>query len=186
MPEINQIFEVPRPVPTVWSYFNDVPQVVECMPGVELLDDLGGGAFKGNMKVKVGSIAANFQGEARVTETDEARYVRVISARGVDRQGGSRASAKVRYTLSESADGTKVEIDADISLQGALARFGRAGIIREVSARLTQEFAGCLRTKLTAPTPDAAAKIKAAEIKGLHLMLQSLWAFLKRLFSRNG
>lgn len=185
MPKINQSFEVDQSIETVWSFFGDVPQLVDCMPGVELLEDLGDGSFKGKMKVKVGPITANFLGEATITESDDSRHVGAISAQGADRQGGSRASAKVRYSLTPVGSGTSVDIVADISLQGAMARFGRTGIIEEVSSRLTREFADCIGNKLSATTVEEAAQVQAKDVKGLRIFLQSLWAYLKRPFKRD-
>jgi carbon monoxide dehydrogenase subunit G len=185
VPEIRQEFQIEQPVEAVWSFFDDVPQVVDCMPGVELLENVDG-LYKGRMKVKVGPIIANFHGEATITEANRSTYVGSISAHGTDRQGGSRASASVRYSLAPAQSGTSVAIVADISLQGAMARFGRTGIIQEVSSRLTQAFAECIRSKLSASTVDRSSEVKVKEVNGIRLFLHSLWGLLRRLFSRHG
>ncbi len=186
MPQINESFEVDEGVQVVWDFFQDVPQVAECMPGVELTDKVSDDTYGGKMKVKLGPISAQFQGEAKITELDEAARTGTISAKGVDRQGGSRASATVTYALAEAGTGTKVDIAADIALQGAMAQFGRTGLIQEVSSQLTKEFANCLGAKLAASTPEEAAQVQAGDVKGFSLFFGTLWARIKRLFGSAG
>ena len=182
MPQINERFTVAQPVPEVWAFFQDVPQVADCMPGVEVTEVVGEGTFSGRMKVKLGPISADFHGEAKIAEIDEQNRVGVISARGADRQGGSRASANVRYSLAEDVDGTRVEMIADITLQGSMAQFGRTGLMKEVSSQLTKEFATCLEHKLAALSPEEAVKVQAGEVRGLSLFLRSFWSWIKRGF----
>lgn len=182
MPQISESFEVDQPVQVVWDFFQNVPQVAECMPGVELTDAATGEVYKGKMKVKLGPISAQFQGEARIDDLDETGRTGTISAKGVDQKGGSRANATVRYALAAAGNGTKVDIVADLNLQGAMAQFGRSGLIQDVSSQLTREFAGCLGDKLMAATPEEAAEVKAGDVKGLSLFFSTLWARIRRLF----
>lgn len=183
MPEIRQNFTVHRPVPVVWAFFQDVPKVAQCMPGVELVDDHGDDSYSGQLKLKLGPINATFQGDAHITERDSGAHRGSISAKGVDRQGGSRATADVSYWLAAVDDGTAVSIEATISLQGSMAQFGRTGLLEEVSGRLTKEFAECLSGKLTAPTEEEAATVRARDVRGLSLLIQSLWGWLRRALS---
>lgn len=185
MPQIVESFVVDKPLSIVWDFFQQVPQIAECMPGVELVEDLGNNAYKGKMKVKLGPIAAQFLGEAEITDLREAGHTGSISAKGVDRQGGSRASAKVQFELTSASEGTLVEIKADLILQGSMAQFGRTGLIQEVSSQLTKEFAACIEKKLSAATRDEAAGVHAGEVKGLRLFVMSFWAWLKRLFTKS-
>jgi uncharacterized protein len=184
MPQITESFTVDRPVEVVWQFFQNVPEVAACMPGVELGESLDNNAYKGKMKVKLGPISAEFQGQATIEDLNEANRTGSISAKGADRKGGSRASAKVQYALSNAAAGTKVDIAADLHLQGAMAQFGRTGLIQEVSSHLTKEFAGCIEQKLAAQTPAEAGEVKAGEVKGIRVFLQGIWGWIKSLFDR--
>jgi hypothetical protein len=92
---------------------------------------------------------------------------------------------KVNYALESSGSGTKVDIDADVTLSGAAAQFGRTGLINEMSSRLISEFVTCVEGKLAATTVDEAAQVKAGEVHGFALFFQSLIAWFKRLFSRS-
>ncbi len=179
---ITHEFEVARPLGAVWEMFQDVPSVAHCLPGAELTDNRGNGVYAGKVSVKLGPIAATFEGEATITP-NEAAHSALIDGKGVDRRGGSRGSVKVNYVLTDSGGGrTKVVIDADVTLAGPAAQFGRTGLINEMSNRLIGDFSNCLEAKLGAPTEAAAEAIKAGEVRAFALLWESLVAWFKRLF----
>jgi carbon monoxide dehydrogenase subunit G len=179
---ITQEFEVSRPIAAVWDMFQDVPAVAQCLPGAELTESKGDGVYGGKVAVKLGPISATFEGEATI-RPDPAAHTATIEGKGVDRRGGSRGQVKVDYSLhATSASQTRVAIEADVTLAGPAAQFGRTGLINEMSNRLIGDFAGCLEAKLSAPDPEAAGAIAAGEVQGLTLFFQSLWAWLRRLF----
>jgi carbon monoxide dehydrogenase subunit G len=180
---ISHEFEVGRPVDAVWSFFQDVPSVAQCLPGAELLDDKGDGSYAGKVSVKLGPMSANFEGEATVAP-DEAAKSGSISGKGVDKRGGSRGQVKVTYALTGAGSGTAVKIDADVTLSGAAAQFGRTGLINEMSKRLIGEFVDCLEAKLAASTEEEADSIRAGEVRGMSLFFASLWSWFKRLFRK--
>jgi carbon monoxide dehydrogenase subunit G len=181
--KITHEFEVARPVATVWTFFQDVPSVAQCLPGAELLEDRGDGTYAGKVSVKLGPLSATFEGEATVTPNAESK-TGLIDGKGVDRRGGSRGQVKVTYGMAPSQGGTKVVIDADVTLSGAAAQFGRTGLINEMSSRLISELVQCVEGKLAASTVEEAADIKAGEVKGISLFFQSLIAWFKRLFAK--
>jgi uncharacterized protein len=181
--KIENEFTVSQPLETVWRFFQDVPSVAECLPGAELTEDRGDGTYAGKVSVKLGPMAANFEGEATV-RPDAAGHSGSIDGKGADRRGGSRGQVKVEYRLAESDGGTRVSIDADVSLSGAAAQFGRTGLISEMSNRLIGDFVSCVEGKLSAETPEAAAEVRAADVRGFSLFIESLIAWIRRLFSR--
>lgn len=179
--KISQEFVVSRPPDVVWNFFQDVPAVAQCLPGAELLARSDDGSYEGRLSVKLGPMTAAFEGKATVTP-DQANRSALIEGKGVDKKGGSRGQVKVVYTIVEDGDGAKVSIDADVSLSGPAAQFGRTGLINEMSRRLIGEFVSCLESKLEAGTAEEAKAIQAAEVRGLSLFFASLWAWIKRLF----
>lgn len=185
--KINEIIEVQRPIDDVWALFQNVPELAQCLPGAELTEDKGDGVFAGKVAVKLGPMTASFEGEATVT-ADEAARSGSVKGKGVDRSGGSVGQVTVAYALAEEAGTTKVTVDADVMLSGAAAQFGRTGLIKEMSRRLISEFVHCVEAKLSATTPEQAAEVVAAEVKGFSLFISSLVAtvtkFFKRVFGR--
>jgi carbon monoxide dehydrogenase subunit G len=178
--EITQHFEVAQDIDAVWQMFNDVPEVVTCMPGVELTEAVDAETYRGRMKVRLGPMQPFFEGEAKVVHDDANRSGSIL-ARGVDRKGGSRAEAQVTYTLAATERGTAVDLRADITLLGQLAQFGRTGLLRDVTAQMTAEFAACLTRKLEAATPEEAAQVTAPEVRPVVLLRRTVWLRLVAL-----
>ena len=183
--KILQEFVVPRPPEVVWSFFQDVPSVAQCLPGAELLARSEDGSYEGRLAVKLGPMTAAFEGKATVIP-DEASRSAIIEGKGVDKKGGSRGQVKVLYAIAPEGEGSKVSIDADVTLSGPAAQFGRTGLINEMSKRLIQEFVSCLEGKLEAGSVEEAEAIQASEVRGISLFFTSLWAWIKRLLGRGG
>lgn len=181
--KISHEFEVHRPISDVWDMFQDIPSVAHCLPGADLTEDRGGGVYAGELQVKLGPMTAKFEGEAKVSPDEPARRA-TIEGKGVDRAGGSRGTVNVSYHLAETEGHTRVFVDADVKLSGAIAQFGRSGLVEEMSRRLIDEFVYCMHAKLDAATPEQAATIEAGEVKGLSLVLASFTAWLGKLFKR--
>lgn len=179
--KIEQEFVVARSPDVVWDLFQDVPSVAQCLPGAELLGQSDDGTYDGKLTVKLGPMSAAFEGKATVTPEPEARKA-TIEGKGVDKRGGSRGQVKVVYVITPEETGSKVSIEADVTLSGPAAQFGRTGLINEMSKRLIVEFASCLEAKLKAGTSEEAAEIKSSEVRGLSLFFASLWASIKKLF----
>jgi carbon monoxide dehydrogenase subunit G len=159
LPEVSQSFEIGQPVERVWAFFQDVPQVVTCMPGLELTGQTGANAYQGKVRMRLGPVTAAFEGEATILDVNDSAHHARIEAKGIDRKGGSRASAAVVYDLAAIPGGTRVTLAGDIKLTGALAQIGRTGIIQDVAAQLTSQFAEALRAKLAATasaSPDSS------------------------------
>ena len=181
--KLTNTFEVKRPVDAVWHAFADVPAVAQCLPGADLTADKGDGTYEGAVQIKLGPMTAKFEGEATVTRDDVTRTGH-IEGKGVDRSGGSRGQVKVDYTVATFDGGSQVTVDADISLSGAIAQFGRSGLVEEITKRLIDEFVVCLEAKMAAGTPEEAAAIEAGEVKGFSLFLSGLLSWLGKLFKR--
>lgn len=187
---VTEQFTVTRPLESVWTLFQDMPELARCLPGAELTSDNGDGTYDGRVSVKLGPISASFDGTASV-ELSHETYSSHIKGRGVDRSGGSQGRVEVDVRLAET-DGTHtdVTIDAKVMLAGPIAQFGRTGLVNEVSKRLIDDFSDCLHAKLDADSAEEASTIEASDVRGLSLFLSSTWAafarWLKGLFSRSG
>jgi carbon monoxide dehydrogenase subunit G len=157
--------------------------VAQCLPGADLLGESDDGSYDGKLAVKLGPLSASFEGKATVTP-DPAAKSAVIEGKGVDKSGGSRGQVKVSYQITPDGTGSKVDVDADITLSGPVAQFGRTGLVNEMSKRLIGEFVQCLEGKLAAETPAEASQVEAGEVKGISLFFASLWSWIKGLFGQ--
>jgi hypothetical protein len=90
--------------------------------------------------------------------------------------------------LVSVGSGTQVTVEADVSLSGPAAQFGRVGLIKEMSSRLIKDFTACLEGKLAAKTVQEAEAITASELSGISLFFASLGSiianFFKKIFGR--
>jgi carbon monoxide dehydrogenase subunit G len=179
--KISQQFNVASLPSVVWDFFQDVPSVAQCLPGAELLEVNDDGTYDGKLSVKLGPMTAAVEGTATVTPDPDSMTAK-IEGKGVDKRGGSRGPVTLDYRISAAEVGSLVEIDADVTLSGPAAQFGRTDLISEISKRLIGEFVDCLESKLAAGSVDEAQEIKAKEVKGISLFFSSLWAWFTNLF----
>src|SRR3954447_15173516 len=157
--KIEKSFELKHPRETVWSRMNDVRLVAGCLPGASIVDDLGEGRYKGRMSVKLGPMAASFDGDISI-ESRPAEWTAIVSGKGADSRSSSRASGSMTYRLSDGAapGATRVDVVSDINLAGSLAQFGKGAIMQEVANRITAEFVRNFEAALSA-APAAAERI---------------------------
>ena len=187
---IDSEFTVAAPIDRVWAYLLDVERVAPCMPGAELTEVVDDHTWKGKTSVKVGPVALSFAGTVVVQERDDAAHRVVLKAQGMEQRGKGAASASVVSHLEEVAGGTKVTMQADLTISGAVAQYGR-GMIQDISQRLTAEFASCLEQNIMADasTQDATAEpaapaVVARPVKGFRLGLWAAWRAVARFFRR--
>ena len=184
MPDIEASFDIDQPAHRVWIFFQDVPEVVTCMPGTVLLGQTGEATFQGKVTVKLGPATAAFEGEAAIVETDHVARTAQIEASGVDRQGNNRAKASIAYEIHEQDNGSRVRLHGTIRLTGSLAQMGRGGIIQDVANHLAAQFAENLRNKLALGGHEAkdGADVQEAPqaIEGTQLTRIAIAAWIKR------
>ncbi|HSD77373.1 MAG TPA: SRPBCC family protein [Solirubrobacteraceae bacterium] len=154
--KLEQSFTVAAPVDAVWAALVDVQRVAPCLPGAQVTEVGDDGTYHGQFTVKLGPTTAAYNGTLKMEELDEAAHAAVMSARGTDRRGQGGASATIRSTVSQEGDVTRVDVDTDFTITGRLARFGRGGMIEDVSRRLMRDFAGCLQSSIDAEQRAAA------------------------------
>jgi uncharacterized protein len=171
-------FEVAASPEQAWRLLNDVPAVLPCMPGAELVEIVGDNAWKAALAVKLGPIGLRFLADVTRDEPDETqrRVVLAVEARETKGRGSSRATIESIAVATET--GTRVDIATELELRGAVAQHGR-GIIADIASRLTAEFARCIASRLEdSQVERAPAQPSARPLAGLRLLLAALWRSL--------
>ena len=155
-------FTVNRPIDEAWAVITDVERIAPCLPGAQL-QEIEGDIYRGVVKIKLGSIAPQFKGQASFIERDDAGHRALLKAEGRDTGGRGNASAEIEaHAESLSPTSTRVIVTTDLHITGKVAQFGR-GIIGDVSKKLMAQFAGNLNTMLDEqPASDAASAAGAA------------------------
>ncbi len=195
--KLEHSFEVEAPLDRVWETMIEIERVAPCLPGAEITGS-SEGVYEGNFTVKLGPTTAAYAGKLELTEVDAAAHTVTMSANGRDKRGQGSAKAKIDSSMEHAGGVTKVVVLTDFTLTGRLARFGRGGMIEDVSNKLVGDFVECLRSSLETPAqPERADGVGEAgpsappsppprpkPVKGGRLFLSVLWTRIKRLLGR--
>ena len=160
--KIENTFRVDLPVAEAWATLLDIPAIVPCMPGAELLAIEDERTYRGQVRVKLGPVAVAFQGRAHLQNVNVAARTACVKAAGTETKGRGSAQADVNFRLQPDGAGTRVHIVTDIALAGAVAQYGRAqGVIADVAQVLIDTFAENLRRQIArgSAQPGAAAAV---------------------------
>jgi uncharacterized protein len=150
--QLAQSFEVAAPIDVVWRALIDIEHVAPCLPGAAITSRREDGSYEGSFTVKIGPTSASYTGRLEMLEIDEQSHRAMMHADGTDKRGQGGASATIVSKLTESAaGGTHVEVQTDYRITGRLARFGRGGMIEDISERLLTQFADRLAESLAGP-----------------------------------
>jgi uncharacterized protein len=179
--KLEQSFEVRAPVQRVWEMLIDLERVAPCLPGAEITESGDDGSYRGSFTVKLGPTTAAYRGELKLEEVDEAAHRVRMRANGQDKRGQGTAKATITSALREEDELTRVDVDTDFTLTGRLARFGRGGMIEDVSNRLMRDFAGCLQSSIEDQPAEAPA---GKPVRGVSLFFSVLLERIRRLFRR--
>ena len=168
--KLEQSFEVAAPLERVWEALIDVQRVAPCLPGASVAGRNEDGSYNGEFKVKIGPTSAAYSGKLNMEDVDADAHRATMQASGTDRRGQGGAKATIVSSVAEAGEGTtRVEVSTDYHITGRLARFGRGGMIEEISNRLLGDFATNLQAMLvggaeapaTEQAPPAAEEVPA-------------------------
>ena len=179
---LKQQFNVAHPPVRVFAMFDDIAAVAACLPGASLTVPPKPERVEGEIRVRIGPIAATFSGVARVERSPGDMSGRIVGI-GNDRRSRSSTQGEIRYRLVPIEQGAATRIDLSIgyTVTGMLAQFGRPGLVRDLAARLIAEFAGNLDRRLSGTTP---ADVAPAELSGMSLVSGLLRTRVVRWFGR--
>ena len=139
-------FTVPAPQEQVWTFLQDLRRVSACVPGAEDVEEIAPDTYRGRLKVQVGAIRANFEGEVAIVQRQAPSRL-VAQVKGRDPRLASTVDATFEGIL-EPVDGqTRLTYKVDLTLRGRIAQFGRA-VIQGTARKMTQAFAECLADTL--------------------------------------
>jgi carbon monoxide dehydrogenase subunit G len=157
--KLEHSFQVAAPLDRVWAALIDVERVAPCLPGAEITEAGEDGTYRGTFSVRLGPTTAAYRGELAMEEVDADAHRAVMRASGQDKRGQGSAKATIVSTMREEGGATTVDVETDFTITGRLARFGRGGMIQDVSNRLLREFSDCLQQTIETAeaTPEAAA-----------------------------
>ena len=153
--DLNHEFTVNVPVAEAWAILTDLERIAPCLPGAQLTE-VEGDTYRGQVKIKVGPILAQFKGQASFVSRDDAAHKATLKGEGRDTTGKGNASAIITAELtSVTPTSTKCTVHTDLSISGKVAQFGR-GALADVSDKLLAQFSENLNQLISAaPAPSA-------------------------------
>jgi len=145
---LRQTVQLALPRAAVWAAIKDPVVIAACVPGAELAPRDVPNRVAGRMAVALGPVRAHFVGAAVIAYDDDA-WRGTLSGQGEDRATGTRLHLDARFRVDEEGPSASVvELTVDYGLRGALAQFGRAGIVELVAAEVVQQAARNLEARL--------------------------------------
>ncbi|MFM7898572.1 MAG: SRPBCC family protein, partial [Actinomycetota bacterium] len=159
--DLHHEFTVPVPAADAWRILTDLERLAPCLPGAQLTE-VEGEIYRGQVKVKVGPIVAQFKGQASFVTRDDTAYTASLKAEGRVTGGKGNASATITAKLEPTgATSAKCTVDTDLSITGKVAQFGR-GALADVSDKLLLQFVDNLNVLIAsgsgAPAQPAPAQ----------------------------
>ncbi|MBW2289417.1 MAG: SRPBCC family protein [Deltaproteobacteria bacterium] len=190
--EIQEQFCVSVPIDVVWAFLIDPKQVVSCMPGASLDEQLDDTRFLGSIEIKLGAVKTRYKCKVKLTAVDEDAHCLRISADGRETGGGTMKGTLTGSLRALPDAATEVACDATLELTGRIAQLGQ-GLVQNVARQLFRQFAEKMRERLEADPSTAANAVAAANpappVRVLPIFLGTLGAaiasWLRRLLGRN-
>lgn len=144
--QIKDSFVINAPQEKVWDFLFDIPQLSQCIPGIESVEVVDDKTYRGKLVVRVGPIKSEFSGKITLTQVDAPNRI-AGTLEGDDKSSASSVKATFTGTLNTVEGRTEAAFQVDANLRGRLAQFG-GPVITATAKKLTAEFAKCLKERL--------------------------------------
>ncbi len=150
---IEKQFELEEPIAKVWASLSDPNEIVTCVPGASITQQIDDTNYKGEVVTKFGPMKVKYDGDIEILEMDAENHHMKLKGRGLDSKGKGSADMIMNGKLEEADGKTKVHFTMEISIVGMLAQFG-SRLIKDVSDQLLNQFVGNFRSKLAGEEVD--------------------------------
>lgn len=133
---------------TVWQALNDPAVLQACVPGCESLQDVGGDRYTVRIAVKVGPVAARFDGAISLHDIDAPNhYTMKFEARGGVAGFGRGTSTVDLATVQDGQCELRYVVDAEVG--GRIAQVGQR-LIDGVARSMAKQFFTNLEQRIAA------------------------------------
>ena len=137
--KLEQRITIPTDIERVWKLLIDIPQLGQCIPGVDGLEQRDEDSYIGRMKVKVGPISLTLEGKLTVQEMDSVGKRSSFIVEASDRRVGGGIRAAVQVSLhSQGEKETEMLVSTDANVLGKLGQFGQPIMRRKADAILKE------------------------------------------------
>ena len=166
---IKKTFQVEESIDKVWNFLSDPHQIVTCVPGAALTEEIDDKNFKGEVTLKFGPIKAKYSGQLTFDELNVENRTMKMIGKGLDSKGKGSADMVMNGVLKEVEGGTAVDYSMEVTIIGMLAQFG-SRLINDVSSAVFDQFVANFKKKLQGEDVDNtmnAAAMMGTVVKGM-------------------
>jgi carbon monoxide dehydrogenase subunit G len=152
---------VPAPVPTVWAALNDPAFLKDCIPGCETIEPDGVNAHRIAMAVRIGPVAAKFNGRMQLSDIDPPNgYTLSFEGQG-GAAGFAKGAAKVGLAPDQNGAATTMSYTVTAQVGGKIAQVG-SRLVDGAAQKLADDFFARFSDKVAATAGAAEAAVPAA------------------------
>jgi carbon monoxide dehydrogenase subunit G len=141
----------------VYAALNDPSVLVQTIPGVESLEQVGPDQYRMSVTAGVASIKGTYDGHVSLSDQQPPMSF-TLKANGAGAPG--TVDATVRVTLAEDGQGTRLEYDADAVVGGMVGGVGQR-MLTGVAKKMAGQFFGNVDAVLTGAPAPAPAPVAA-------------------------
>ena len=166
---ITKKFSLEAPIEQVWKSLSNPREISGCVPGATITDQIDDKNYKGEVTLKFGPIKTKYDGEITIAEMDNDAHKMLLRGKGLDSKGKGNAEMTMNGSAVKSDEGTEVDFEMVVNIQGTLAQFG-SRLINDVSAQLMDQFVENFKKLLSGAEVDNSLKagsMMGSVVKGL-------------------
>ena len=135
MIELDHQFTTGKPTDYNWDAILELERLIPCVEGGRVIERIGDGSAKAEIKVKMGAMSMKFKGTVEVAERDDSTHRAVLRVKSREEGGQGYANADVTFALGDG--GGTIHTAAQIS--GKAASMGE-GVVVSVLDALIADF----------------------------------------------
>ena len=141
---------VQAPRQRLWNFLIVIPNVAECLPGVEEVIAIDEQNYEGAIRVKVGIVKLRLRGKITVEFMDGNSYVASLAVQAADQKISGLVQGRMQLRLQEITEReTRLSVFTDLNLLGKIGKFGH-GLIKKKGDQMMAEFEATLVSKVGA------------------------------------
>jgi uncharacterized protein len=178
---ISRIFEIDRPIKQVWRSLSNPNEIVTCVPGATLTEQVDENNYKGAVTLKFGPVKASYDGLVTFLERNAATKTMKLKGIGTDVKGKGGADMIMDGVLTEAAGKTSVNVTMNVEVTGMLAQFG-SRLINDVSNQVFDQFIANFSNKLAGEAVDNTMSAGSMASTGVKSIWGMIVDFFKGLF----
>ncbi len=154
---ITKNFVLEEPIEKVWAGLSNPMEISGCVPGASITEQIDENNYKGEVSLKFGPVKSKYDGQITIDKMDNENHEMVLKGKGLDSKGKGSAEMTMNGKAKEVDNGTEVDFEMVVNIQGTLAQFG-SRLINDVSDQLMKQFVDNFKALLAGEEVDNTLK----------------------------